>query len=583
MKSQIPANLNLNALTAIPVFFSHNRDHFEIKETGKDDFRKIFNDVINKKENVAGNSIFQEHSRIDRNIEAKANLNKKGGNHAIREKTKNKDTLRDLKKTNAENIREDRNKNPQPTDIKCNNCEPADNQMKVQKEVVCQEERLNTDHSDKNETVVSDVLSAGISDTQPAVGPETLEPLSATLQEQAAGFLQDENTVLSSEGNGVQANSIAGTILLKGDNQSSEFVELNNADIEAETETADQPETGFYAKDISAEQNKGKNIQDKQVEITDEFEQSNDEILVFSNPEKPVVDLASDQEEANSGAIDEEKSDQQIAQQPVSTSANVKKPDKKELQDTQSEDNSDDTESSYDPALVSEETDESSAGEFEEFGFDFNQEKQTGGEFSKNDKDEFSKLFDFEIDNLSKSKTAEPTSQKSVNKELNFNRFEDFKFEKDILNQIQNQLQSRNIGNIRHSEIHFSLKPEHLGDVSMRLIMENNVLTAKIKVENQDVKQAIESNFAQLERDLNNQGIKVQKVEVTLKNEADTSAGSEDKRSNRGNMAKENYEFIQNFRGEKLGSFKTDDPPVNFSGLKRKTYISNEGRLDYLV
>jgi len=65
------------------------------------------------------------------------------------------------------------------------------------------------------------------------------------------------------------------------------------------------------------------------------------------------------------------------------------------------------------------------------------------------------------------------------------------------------------------SEARMTLHPEHLGQVQVKLTMQNGQLTAQFVADTLAGKEAIESQLAQLRITLQNQGIQVEKLEVS--------------------------------------------------------------------
>ena len=70
-------------------------------------------------------------------------------------------------------------------------------------------------------------------------------------------------------------------------------------------------------------------------------------------------------------------------------------------------------------------------------------------------------------------------------------------------------------------EAKIDLKPEFLGHVRMQVTTENNQVTVKILTEFGFVKDMVENNIQQLKTDLQQQGLNVDKLEVTVSNDAD--------------------------------------------------------------
>ncbi len=66
------------------------------------------------------------------------------------------------------------------------------------------------------------------------------------------------------------------------------------------------------------------------------------------------------------------------------------------------------------------------------------------------------------------------------------------------------------------SEMLIKLKPESLGDLSMKIVIEKGMIIAKFDVESQIVKQALESNLQDLRSALDDKGIQVQEFSVSV-------------------------------------------------------------------
>lgn len=66
------------------------------------------------------------------------------------------------------------------------------------------------------------------------------------------------------------------------------------------------------------------------------------------------------------------------------------------------------------------------------------------------------------------------------------------------------------------SEIRIHLKPDSLGKLTISLIMEEGKMTARFVAENQAVKETIESNFSELRDALNQKGLNIQNLSVSV-------------------------------------------------------------------
>ncbi len=83
------------------------------------------------------------------------------------------------------------------------------------------------------------------------------------------------------------------------------------------------------------------------------------------------------------------------------------------------------------------------------------------------------------------------------------------------------------------TSVQMQLYPEHLGKVAIQVVSKNGVLTAQIATENESAKAALESQLNILKESFDNQGLKVQSVEVMVSSRGfdqntDTNGGSSD-------------------------------------------------------
>ena len=80
------------------------------------------------------------------------------------------------------------------------------------------------------------------------------------------------------------------------------------------------------------------------------------------------------------------------------------------------------------------------------------------------------------------------------------------------------QLVNKAILNIKNgqSSIRIDLKPEELGHLKMQVKTENNHIMIKIMTETHLVKNIIETNVGQLRTELQNQGLQIEKFDVTV-------------------------------------------------------------------
>lgn len=144
--------------------------------------------------------------------------------------------------------------------------------------------------------------------------------------------------------------------------------------------------------------------------------------------------------------------------------------------------------------VVEKETDTKSTG-------DFSKEQSFSEEGQESPKDSPVDVF---VQNLAATQTegaAKPST-------------EQVQVMKEIVNQIVEQIKIAIKPGATSMEL--QLNPESLGRVDLTVASKNGVLTASFTAENQIAKEAIESQIQVLKDNLNNQGLKVEAIEVTV-------------------------------------------------------------------
>ncbi|HWR43164.1 flagellar hook-length control protein FliK [Sporomusa sp.] len=84
------------------------------------------------------------------------------------------------------------------------------------------------------------------------------------------------------------------------------------------------------------------------------------------------------------------------------------------------------------------------------------------------------------------------------------------------VHQIVDQIveQSRMISKPQNTEMIIKLKPEHLGELTLKVVVENGTINASFHSNNAEVRNVIEASLPQLKQDLANNGLKVENVSV---------------------------------------------------------------------
>ncbi len=106
----------------------------------------------------------------------------------------------------------------------------------------------------------------------------------------------------------------------------------------------------------------------------------------------------------------------------------------------------------------------------------------------------------------------------------------------EVINQIIERMKVSINGDT--SEVRITLRPEHLGDVTLKIATHNGIVTAEFLAENEQVKALIESNFSDLQDTLRQQGIEVSDFTTGLL--SDQSNGNQRNNNNRGQRSNNN-------------------------------------------
>ncbi len=113
------------------------------------------------------------------------------------------------------------------------------------------------------------------------------------------------------------------------------------------------------------------------------------------------------------------------------------------------------------------------------------------------------------------------------------------------------------------SEMVMELKPESLGRISLKVVTENGIVMAKLVAENKQVQQVLETNLQTLRESMERQGINVQSLSVSVRQDGRPSDGN---RSQYGNSQR---------TAERRGVFGTRAIEGMITGFTEATAASN--------
>lgn len=146
-----------------------------------------------------------------------------------------------------------------------------------------------------------------------------------------------------------------------------------------------------------------------------------------------------------------------------------------------------------------------------------------------------------------------------------------------IMNQIMDfmKVQVRN----GVSELEMQLHPENLGTLQVHLSSKNGVLTAQFTTQNDAVKTALESQMVQLKETFNEQGVKVEVIEVTVQSHAFERNMNQGRESNETDTKNPNRSRIRRLKLDELTDDNDDITPEE--RLAAQIMEQNGNTVDY--
>jgi len=121
----------------------------------------------------------------------------------------------------------------------------------------------------------------------------------------------------------------------------------------------------------------------------------------------------------------------------------------------------------------------------------------------------------------------------------------------NVIEQIMAQVKISNAGG-NFTEIRLTLKPESLGDIVLRVLTQNGIVTAQFEAESQRVKEALESSFNLLRDALSEAGIKFSELSVSVRQDNDEKMKQFEKAKQ---ASRNRAESIENISDEKEISY----------------------------
>lgn len=141
--------------------------------------------------------------------------------------------------------------------------------------------------------------------------------------------------------------------------------------------------------------------------------------------------------------------------------------------------------------------------------------------------------------------------------------------EVDIVRQVVEQIKVTTTQQL--SSIEVMLNPENLGKVHVAVIAKQGIVTAQLTAQNEQVKAALENQMTALKEQFNNQGVKVEAVEITVQ-----SHGFESEQNLEGNNSNQAQQEKKSHRKLDLSSLEgLDESDMTSEEIRAKDAIIN--------
>ncbi|WP_054694435.1 flagellar hook-length control protein FliK [Syntrophomonas palmitatica] len=135
------------------------------------------------------------------------------------------------------------------------------------------------------------------------------------------------------------------------------------------------------------------------------------------------------------------------------------------------------------------------------------------------------------------------------------------------------------------SEMKIQLHPEFLGKMTIKVLMEDGVLTARFITDNHQVKQMLESNLPNLKQTLENHGIRVEKTEVNVQlNNGGTYDGYQEGRHDQWQQpAFTAFNHNRQAKGDDFFLASNEDEPYPESIVLESFGLQNDGSMNLVI
>lgn len=130
----------------------------------------------------------------------------------------------------------------------------------------------------------------------------------------------------------------------------------------------------------------------------------------------------------------------------------------------------------------------------------------------------------------------------------------------DVINQMIESIRLN--ATVDTTQMEIQLTPENLGKINLTVAAKDGVITASITTANEAVKAIIESQLVQLKEAMNNQGLKVEDVEVTVANQA-FDQNAENSGGDNGTQSRNTHRRFRSIEEISQNDTETEDSIIN--------------------
>lgn len=153
---------------------------------------------------------------------------------------------------------------------------------------------------------------------------------------------------------------------------------------------------------------------------------------------------------------------------------------------------------------------------------------------------------------------------------------------KDLVDQLVKKMEVLQRQNL--SEMKIQLKPEILGKMTIKIMVEEGVVTARFITDNHQVKQILEANMANLKQNLEASGLRVEKTEVNVALDNGSSFQGQDGREGLWQQANTHSRSPVGRNVENYGPGLAENiPDEEIFSSPGESYGIQDGRVDFMV